>query len=86
MFFNGVEIWRIGGEEDEFVALAPDVDAILACWKRVTPAVIDAAPRCQIITRYGIGLDNILEQGFEELANHKDRNVKIIVSPAALAG
>ncbi len=47
------------GEENEFVALAPDVDAILACWKRVTPAVIDAAPRCQIITRYGIGLDNI---------------------------
>ena len=33
-----------------------------------------------------IGLDNILEQGFEELANHKDRNVKIIVSPSALAG
>ncbi len=33
-----------------------------------------------------IGLDNILEQGFEELANHKDRNVKIIVSPGALAG
>ncbi|MFP5340169.1 MAG: zinc-binding dehydrogenase, partial [Gammaproteobacteria bacterium] len=32
-----------------------------------------------------IGLDNILEQGFEELANHKDRNVKIIVSPSALA-
>lgn len=33
-----------------------------------------------------IGLDNILEQGFEELANHKDRNVKIIVSPSTLAG
>ena len=33
-----------------------------------------------------IGLDDILEQGFEELANHKDRNVKIIVSPGALAG
>lgn len=32
-----------------------------------------------------IGLDSIIEQGFEELAQHKDRNVKIIVSPAALA-
>ena len=47
------------GEVDELLRLAPPVDAILTCWKPVTPAVIDAAPRCRIITRYGIGLDNI---------------------------
>lgn len=47
------------GEEAELVRLAPPVDAILTCWKHVTPAVIDAAPRCRIITRYGVGLDNI---------------------------
>lgn len=47
------------GEEDELVQLAPQADAILTCWKQVTPKVIDAAPHCRIITRYGVGLDNI---------------------------
>ena len=47
------------GEEAELVALAPGSDAILTCWKLVTPKVIDAAPECKIICRYGIGLDNI---------------------------
>ena len=41
------------------VELAQDVEAILTCWARVTPEVIDAAPRLQIIARLGIGLDNI---------------------------
>src|SRR5918911_3802701 len=47
------------GEEAELVQLAPPADAILTNWKRVTPAVLDAAPRCRIVSRYGIGLDNI---------------------------
>jgi D-3-phosphoglycerate dehydrogenase len=47
------------GEEDELVGLAGDADAILTCWKRVTPAVLDAAPRCLTVGRYGVGLDNI---------------------------
>jgi D-3-phosphoglycerate dehydrogenase len=47
------------GEEAEFIQLAPQADAILTCWKRVTAAVLEAAPRCQLVSRYGIGLDNI---------------------------
>jgi D-3-phosphoglycerate dehydrogenase len=47
------------GEEGDLLQLAPQADAILTCWKRVTERVIDAAPRCRIIVRYGIGLDNI---------------------------
>jgi D-3-phosphoglycerate dehydrogenase len=47
------------GEEAELVALAPAADAILTNWQRVTPAVLDAAPRCRIVSRYGVGLDNI---------------------------
>jgi D-3-phosphoglycerate dehydrogenase len=47
------------GAEDELIALAPQADAILTCWKQVTARVIDAAPRCRLIVRYGIGLDNI---------------------------
>lgn len=49
------------GAEAELVGLAASgVDAILTCWKHVTPAVLAAAaPRCRIVSRYGIGLDNI---------------------------
>lgn len=48
-----------GGEEDELVALATDADAILTCFAGVTARVIAAAPRLQVIGRYGIGVDNI---------------------------
>jgi D-3-phosphoglycerate dehydrogenase len=47
------------GKEDEVVGLAPRADAILTCWQPVTPAVLDTAPHCRIVARYGIGLDNI---------------------------
>jgi D-3-phosphoglycerate dehydrogenase len=38
---------------------AVDCDAIMNNWARVTAAVINAAPRCRIIARLGIGLDSI---------------------------
>ncbi|MBI3962184.1 MAG: C-terminal binding protein [Deinococcus sp.] len=47
------------GAESELVQLAPAADAILTNWKPVTPAVLDAARRCMLVSRYGIGLDNI---------------------------
>ncbi len=47
------------GDEAELIRLAPQVDAILACWKPVTKAVLDAAEKCLLVSRYGIGLDNI---------------------------
>jgi D-3-phosphoglycerate dehydrogenase len=47
------------GDEAELVELAPLADAILTCWKPVTPAVLDVAERCLVVNRYGIGLDNI---------------------------
>lgn len=47
------------GEESELVQLAPSCDAILTNWQKVTPAVLDAAPHCLIVSRYGIGVDNI---------------------------
>ena len=47
------------GNEDELIKLAPKADAILTCWQPVTARVIQRAGRCQIIGRYGIGLDNI---------------------------
>ncbi len=47
------------GDEAELVRLAPPADAILTNWKQVTPAVLAAAPRCRIVCRYGVGVDNI---------------------------
>src|SRR5262245_1575818 len=39
--------------------LAADVDAIMTNWSDVPAELIDAAPKCRIISRLGIGLDNI---------------------------
>lgn len=47
------------GSADEIVRLAPQADAILTCWAKVPEAALAAAPRCRIVSRYGIGLDNI---------------------------
>src|SRR5690242_3299734 len=55
------------GDEAELIALAPEADAILTNWKRVPPAVLDAAPRCVIVSRYGVGLDNIAVDRATEL-------------------
>ena len=56
----GVEIVDApAGDEATLCALASDVDAIATCWAQVTESVIRAAPRCRIVARFGIGLDNI---------------------------
>lgn len=47
------------GGEATLTQLAADVDAILTCFARVTPAVVAAASRLRVIGRYGIGVDNI---------------------------
>ncbi|HEX5444817.1 MAG TPA: C-terminal binding protein [Pirellulales bacterium] len=39
--------------------LATDADAIMTNWAKVPEAVIAAAPKCRIVARLGIGLDNI---------------------------
>lgn len=45
--------------EATLVDCARDVDAIAVCWARVTDSVLEAAARCRIVARLGIGLDNI---------------------------
>lgn len=39
--------------------LARDVDAIMTNWAQVPASVLEAAPKCRIVCRLGIGLDNI---------------------------
>ena len=47
------------GDASELQVLAPMMDGILTCWNPVREPVIAAAKKCQVIARYGIGLDNI---------------------------
>jgi D-3-phosphoglycerate dehydrogenase / 2-oxoglutarate reductase len=47
------------GTQEELAALAPQADAILVNWNGCTGKVIAAADKCVIITRYGVGVDNI---------------------------
>ena len=47
------------GDEPELQTLVPTMDGILTCWNPVRESVITAAKKCQVIARYGIGLDNI---------------------------
>ncbi len=57
---QGIEVVAApDGREATLTGLAGDVEAIATCWARVTAAIIDAAPRCRLVARMGIGLDNI---------------------------
>ncbi len=56
----GGEIMVAGeGTPGEIIALAPQADAILTCWKDVPAEALEIAPNCSVVSRYGIGLDNI---------------------------
>ena len=50
-----------GTEEAQLVEAVRDADAMLVCYAKVTAAVVEAAAEagCRVISRYGIGYDNI---------------------------
>ena len=50
--------------------LARDVEGILTCFAKVTSKVIQAAERCVVISRYGVGVDNIDVQTATDLGIH----------------
>lgn len=53
--------------EEALVEAAATVDAIATNWAKVTERVIRAAVRCKVISRFGIGIDNIAVQTATEL-------------------
>jgi D-3-phosphoglycerate dehydrogenase len=55
--------------------LARECDAIMTNWVKVPESVISAAPKCQIICRLGIGLDNI------DVAAATNRNIPVTNVP-----
>jgi D-3-phosphoglycerate dehydrogenase / 2-oxoglutarate reductase len=61
--------------DGSFAALR-DADIILTAWTmRFTAAVMDALPRCRMIARYGVGVDNI------DLAAATERGIVVANAP-----
>lgn len=46
-------------DAESLARLAQGADAIMTNWAKVPGSVIEAAPKCRIVARLGIGLDNI---------------------------
>ena len=46
-------------DEESLATLASDVHGIMTCWAPVTRHVIESSPNCKVVSRMGIGLDNI---------------------------
>ena len=45
--------------EADLLEAVPPADALLVCYAPITARVIERMPRCRIIARYGIGVDNV---------------------------
>jgi D-3-phosphoglycerate dehydrogenase len=56
-----------GITEDQLVADVAGVDAILSRNEKITKRVLDAADKCKVIGKHGVGLDNIDVKHAEEL-------------------
>ena len=51
---------EVGAVSDaELLDAARDADAVLNCYRRLSPDLLSAMPKCKIIARYGIGVDTI---------------------------
>ena len=46
-------------DEDTLIEFARDSDAIMTCFAKVTEKVVRAAENCLVVSRYGVGTDNI---------------------------
>ena len=55
----GAEVVVAEPDDAAMVEQARDADAILTNWRRVPAEALDAAPRCLVVSRYGVGVDNI---------------------------
>ena len=46
-------------KEDEIIALVSDADGVISQYSLITDRVMESMQRCKVISRYGVGLDNI---------------------------
>lgn len=48
-----------GSDEESILEVAYDADAVLTCYAQLGSSLIGKLQQCQVIARYGIGVDNI---------------------------
>lgn len=60
--------------EQELIEQLQGVDAVILSTEKITKKVIDAAPSLKMISRYGVGLDNI------DLAYCEEKNITVTVT------
>ncbi|MDP6077022.1 MAG: phosphoglycerate dehydrogenase [Acidimicrobiales bacterium] len=63
--------------EEEMAGLVGDADAVIAGTEPFTATVLDAAPRLRLISRIGIGLDNV------DLLATRERGIEVCYTPDA---
>ena len=51
--------FTLAQSDDHLVEIAPQADAILTCFRKVPAGVLENAPHCLTVARYGVGVDNI---------------------------
>ena len=56
---HGAQVVLFSGSHDDFLQMAVDADAILNADFRITAHIISSLGRCRVISRFGIGVDNI---------------------------
>ena len=70
--------YRTSTSAEDLIQIIPDYDALVVRGQtRVTPAVLDAAPRLKVIGRAGVGVDNI------DLESAKKHNVTVVNAPTS---
>ena len=65
--------------EDELIATIGDVDVLISGTEPVTARVLAAAPRLKVISKHGVGYENI------DLAAARARNIPVTVAGGAIA-
>ena len=45
--------------KEELIEEVKDADAIIFCFKEIDAEILEAAKKCKVASRYGIGVDNI---------------------------
>lgn len=55
----GVSVDYIKCSQDDLVEKCKDADVIIVQRLKITGEIIDRLPKCKVVTRYGVGLDNI---------------------------
>lgn len=54
-------------EPDEIVNFCKDADALIVQYAQITKEILQQLPNCKIVSRYGIGIDNVDVHGAKEL-------------------